>query len=98
MTTSFDPERREIRALRRAVDFRGKRVLEIGCGDGRLTRRYARTTSSVYAVDVDRDDIRTARRALPPSLRGKVEFHCTDAEQLRAPRARFDIVLLSWSL
>jgi len=35
-----DPEDHEIAALQAvAVSFASRRVLEIGCGDGRLTRR-----------------------------------------------------------
>ena len=37
----LDPEGVETRVLHDLVDFRGKDVLEIGCGDGRMTWRYA---------------------------------------------------------
>jgi len=42
----FDPERAEVRTLRGAP-VRGGRVLDAGCGDGRLTRR-------IVAADVVR--------------------------------------------
>ena len=42
-----DPERREVRMLRRCVPLAGAQVLEIGCGDGRLTRRIAGITRSM---------------------------------------------------
>jgi len=35
----IDPEAKEIDALRRVARWHGARVLEIGCGDGRLTLR-----------------------------------------------------------
>ena len=48
MTISLDLEENEIKSL---VEFAGKlagkRVFEIGCGDGRLTWRYA-SQSPVY--------------------------------------------------
>ena len=37
MTAVLDPEGAHLAALRRLGDFRGQRVLELGCGDGRLT-------------------------------------------------------------
>jgi tRNA G46 methylase TrmB len=37
MTVRVDPENNETRALLDLVNFTNKRVLEIGCGDGRLT-------------------------------------------------------------
>ena len=48
-----DPENNETHALLDMVNFSGKHVLEIGCGDGRLTWRYADKASSVIAIDVN---------------------------------------------
>ena len=42
MTEILDPEGAHLAALRRLGDFRGRRVLELGCGDGRLTLGIAR--------------------------------------------------------
>ena len=42
MTIRQDPENSELDALHEFVgSFAGKRVLEIGCGNGRLTFQYA---------------------------------------------------------
>lgn len=98
MAIRIDPERREIDALERAVNFRDRDVLEIGCGEGRLTLRYARRARHVYAVDVDCASLRAARQQLAEPLRDRVEFHCADATRLRLPREGFDIALLAWSL
>ena len=47
----------ELRVIERFVSLSGKRVLEIGCGDGRLTLEYAPIASSVMAIDHDRPSI-----------------------------------------
>jgi SAM-dependent methyltransferase len=39
-------------------------VLEIGCGAGRITRALAAVFGKVYAVDISREMVRRARRAL----------------------------------
>ncbi len=44
----IDPER-AVTALCGNLD--GARVIEIGCGDGRLTFRYAAAARSVLAID-----------------------------------------------
>lgn len=44
---------------------RGDRVLEIGCGVGRLTRVLARRAQQVYALDVSREMLDAARRHNP---------------------------------
>ncbi len=37
MSSSIDPEDTEITVIHELVDFSGADVLEVGCGDGRLT-------------------------------------------------------------
>jgi len=93
-----DPEDTETRALHDYADFSGKRVLEIGCGDGRLTWRYADRAAHVVAIDPNADDIDTARDECPPALRDRVEFHVARLEDFTPPRDPFDLALLSWSL
>ena len=46
------------------VDPKDMRVLEIGCGAGRVTRALAGLFGQVYAVDISRRMVRQARRAV----------------------------------
>lgn len=93
-----DPEGVEIAALRRIAPMDGLRVLELGCGDGRLTFRYAHAAESVLAVDPDADQIANAVAARPPELTGRVTFSVAGAAEVDVPRRRFDLALFSWSL
>ena len=93
-----DPEDTETKALHDYADFSGKRVLEIGCGDGRLTWRYADRAASVVAIDPQADDIAIAIEECPAELRHKIEFRVTRLEELDMPEEKFDLALLSWSL
>ena len=45
-------------------DPRRMRVLEIGCGTGRITRALAKQFGEVYAVDISAEMVRRARIAL----------------------------------
>lgn len=45
-------------------DPKSMKVLEIGCGAGRITRALAGLFGQVYAVDISREMVRRARRAL----------------------------------
>ena len=94
----IDPEGVELRTLRRLAPLDGLRVLELGCGDGRLTRQFADATASVFAVDPDADQIEEARRSLPSHLEAKVSFTVAGAADVEVPRRRFDVALFSWSL
>ena len=68
MIGTLDPEELETRAIHELVDFSGKDVLEIGCGEGRMTWRFASLAASVLAIDPDESAIATARRQTPPEL------------------------------
>jgi ubiquinone/menaquinone biosynthesis C-methylase UbiE len=101
MTILEDPQGLEILALFKLAEFSGKQVLEIGCGDGRLTWLYANRAAKVTGIDPNVERITRARQALPEKLRSKVEFHQLDLEGFAAqlpPGEKFDLALLSWSL
>jgi 2-polyprenyl-3-methyl-5-hydroxy-6-metoxy-1,4-benzoquinol methylase len=91
-----DPAQAELAAIRTVLpSFSGRRVLEVGCGDGRLTQRYASEASAVTAIDPDATVIAECRSALTDP---RVALHAIGFEQFVAPPASFDIVIMSWSL
>ncbi len=98
MTLQKDPERNEARYLNAFADFTNKRVLEIGCGEGRLTWQYAKGTQTTIGIDPDRDALRIATVDRPVDLQGKVLCACTDSVQLPFSKATFEIAILAWSL
>ena len=100
MSVIRDTEGTETAALHDLVDFTGKHVLEIGCGDGRLTWRYADKAAHVTAIDPKPDDIATALENRPSRLSGRVEFLESSFEDFTVPETSsgFDIAILSWSL
>ena len=94
----LDPEGAETAALAFLGGLEGARVLEIGCGDGRLTYRYAPWTRSVFAIDPEEEAIASARTDLPATLESRVRFDVGDAVELEQPPAAFDAIFLSHSL
>ncbi len=93
-----DPDGAELRAITGLVQLAGKRVIDVGCGTGRLTRMAAEHAESVYAFDPNEDAVKEARASLPAGLRGRVSFRVHGAEQLDVARRRFDLALCGWSL
>jgi ubiquinone/menaquinone biosynthesis C-methylase UbiE len=85
-------------AIADMADLDGARVLEVGCGEGRLTRFAASRAAEVYAFDPDGARVRAAEAALAPELRKRVAFRVHDADALDLRRRRFDLALCGWSL
>ena len=98
MAITIDPQEREVRALARLARWRGRRVLEIGCGDGRLTLRLASLGARVVALDPEATRVRAARRSLPRRLARRIEYRVGRAERLPYRAHEFDCVVFAWAL
>jgi 2-polyprenyl-3-methyl-5-hydroxy-6-metoxy-1,4-benzoquinol methylase len=100
MSVELDPEGHEIEALFDLVDLGGKEVLEIGCGDGRLTWRYAVRAAHVTAIDPFADAIDRALESMPAAAIGRVDLRHVAFEDFAAASepSTFDVAILSWSL
>lgn len=84
--------------VRTLGSVRGKKVLEIGCGNGYFSRRLARAGASVTACDLTKTFIMLARQN---ELRHRlgIRFLQRDAADLKGIRmARFDVVLSNMML
>ena len=98
MTRILDPEGAHLAALRRLADFGGQRVLEMGCGDGRLTAGLAEDAAYVLAFDPDADRVAEARRTLRADLADRVSFRVASGTEIEVEPHSFDVVVFSWSL
>jgi len=98
VTQVLDPEGAHLAALHRLADFRGQRVLELGCGDGRLTVAVAADASHVFAFDPDADAVERARRSLPAELAERVTYRVASGNAIEIAPGSFDLALFSWSL
>jgi ubiquinone/menaquinone biosynthesis C-methylase UbiE len=97
LTVQKDPEQNETKYLKRYAEFAGKRVLEVGCGEGRLTWRYARAARHVTGVDVDHDGLRVAWIERPSDLEYIATLAEADSTSLPFHTATFDLAILAWS-
>lgn len=92
---TIDPEQHELSAVMDRLPAVPGRVLEIGCGDGRLTRRYSARVRSVLAIDPDESLIAAFRAA---GLDPNVDLRASGVAGFDFPDGSFDTVLFSWAL
>jgi ubiquinone/menaquinone biosynthesis C-methylase UbiE len=98
VTRVLDPEGAHLGALHRLANFAGREVLELGCGDGRLTRGIAADARHVLAFDPDAEAVAKGRESLPAELAERVEFRVASGTEVEVEPASFDLVVFSWSL
>jgi trans-aconitate methyltransferase len=88
------------RELIAQLHLRGdEHVLDVGCGDGKVTAEIARAVprGSVTGVDASSSMIRFARKTFPPGRHPNLEFQVMDARQVRFTQ-KFDIVFSNAAL
>ena len=93
-----DPEGVESVHLLRHTLPQGKHVLEIGCGDGRLTRLIAPEAGRMIGSDVTLSKLRVAHNQGSATQSATVRFTAAQAETLPFVTESFDLALFSWSL
>ena len=98
MPLQKDPENVERKTLHRLVDFSNARVLEVGCGEGRLTFKYADSAKQVIAFDPDHDALRVAKADAKLHGISQVQFTEASASYIPFSKETFDIAILAWSL
>ncbi|OAP36978.1 hypothetical protein AU381_19855 [Sinorhizobium glycinis] len=82
-----------VAALRSVRQVAGLRILDIGCGTGRLAKELIEAGADVCGIDPEPQAIRTARETVP---RGK--FTIASAEALPFETASFDVTMMVNSL
>lgn len=98
MPLQKDPENVEGKILQRLVDFSNARVVEVGCGEGRLTWKYAPRAKFVAAFDSDNDALRVAKADARLKGISQVQFAEASARHIPFSKETFDIAILAWSL
>jgi len=79
-------------ALLAEEEVAGKRILDIGCGWGRLSLHLARSAARVIGLDRDATLIREARDRGAPLGLDNVEFHEVDVEREEYDRWAPDLI------
>ncbi len=89
----YDKEHIEIKMIERVLGSTDRKILEVGCGDGRISAVLAPKAREYVAIDPDRQRIRKAAATF-----ANVDFRIGNGESLAFEDASFDVVLFTLSL
>jgi ubiquinone/menaquinone biosynthesis C-methylase UbiE len=92
-----DPENTERSFLQRHTSQPRGNVLDIGCGDGRLTWLFAGGAGFVVGTDIDMDDLRNAKSKPSEAVSAKVCFAAAEGEAIPFVNELFNLAIFSWS-
>jgi ubiquinone/menaquinone biosynthesis C-methylase UbiE len=92
------PPQDELREYGGVGLVKGKRVIDIGCGDGRMALGCVEHAEEVVGVDPDPQAIRLARSKARQLRAANVEFKVGVAQTLPYADGHFDTAILSWTL
>lgn len=88
-----DSDKQIFLRVARFLEAQDPNVLEIGCGDGRISRWLIDETDNLIGVDPNPERIKAARANIP-----KGKFVVASGEHLGFPNEAFDLVLFTLSL
>ena len=98
MDPERDPEGIEVEYLNKTGAIDGRRLLEIGCGNGRLAWRYASFAAAIVGVDPDYERLVETLVDCPEELSTPLLFGQAAAENLPFADEAFESALFGWSL
>lgn len=83
--------------IKSSCSLPNKRVLEVGCGDGRITLALSGECSAIVGVDLSDKLIAQAQKRIQDGATN-IEFQVMDAERLTFADESFDVILFPWVL
>lgn len=92
----YDPNDLEIKMLTTlGIDFNGKRVLEIGSGTGRFTKRILNDCDEITCIDPDANALAVLQDSISSK---KVHVICGTLESVKLMPEHYDYVVFPWSM
>lgn len=93
-----DPENIEQAYLQQYLAKLSGSVLDIGCGNGRLTRSLAGNARHIVGIDLDIEELQIAQKTLGKADSKKVCFTAAQGELMSFAKEVFSQAIFSWSL
>jgi len=86
-------EKTEVEMIAQFVELQNQKVLEIGCGEGRISAMLANKTQQLIAIDPDEQSIEKAKSEFP-----EIDFRIGSGERLPFEDTSLPVILFTFSL
>jgi len=73
--------------IKKYVDFKNKKILDVGCGIGMFLKQFKNLGADVFGVDLDKEKVEIAKKKFPNVFHSK-------AEKMPFRKSTFDIICL----
>lgn len=97
-TNFFAVSGAELDFIEKTLPSKGVDILEVGCGNGRLSLKLADTARSVTGIDIDSRLIDFANKYSGANQIANIKFQEMSTDHLDFEDCTFDLVLMPWML
>lgn len=73
-------------------NLKQSRILDIGCGDGRISLQYASSTNTIVLLDLSAEMLNLARQNTPAEFRTTIQYTNGDLQTYQS-QEQFDVIL-----
>ena len=94
----YDPSHKEWKAIQELLVLKGKKVLEVGSGTGRITFNLAKSARSVMAVDKVPEFLSYIQQKAHKEKVHNIHFFASDVQEIEKLDQTFDIIVSSWTM
>lgn len=92
----YDPQQKELHILQQhGIDFKNKKILEVGCGTGRFTERMLPLCKEIVCIDPDDAALSVLRNNLNDT---RITIFKGSLETIDIKKEYFDYVVFPWSM
>ncbi len=93
----YDPENKEFKKIQKVTKLKGKNILELGCGTGRITFQLTKHAKSVTSVDNDDEYLNFCKeKALTNNVKN-LSFIKKNITNLGTIKKKYDVIVSGWA-
>jgi len=93
----YDPEHNELKHILEVGKLKGKNVLELGFGTGRITFEIVKHAKHVTAIDKDVDYVSYCENMAKERKIKNLTLKAWDIKNLAALKGQYDVIISGWS-